>query len=73
MAYYFIWNTKIIKSDLFTENEWTKLKTYKKLEKCKQTEFFNISEQNPTRIQTEAINVNKHFLLKQILEVNIID
>ena len=27
----------------------------------------------PTRKQTEAVNINKHFLLKQLLEVDIID
>ena len=39
-----------------------------KIMKRKQTEFFNVSEQNPTHKQTEAFNVNEHFLLKQLLE-----
>ena len=31
----------------------------------KQTESFNVSEQNLTHKPTEAVNVNEHFLLKQ--------
>ena len=48
------------------------MKTYDKLGKRKQTEFFNVSEQNPTRKRTEAINVNKHFMLKPFMESDII-
>ena len=43
------------------------MKTYEKLGKCKQTEFFNVSEQNPIRKQTEAVKayVNKQKPLRQ--------
>ena len=43
-------------------------KNMKNQELCKQTESFNVSEQNPTRKQTEAVNINEHFLLKQFPE-----
>ena len=49
------------------------MKTYEKLGKRKQTEFFNVSEKNTTRKRTEAVNVNRHFVLKQFLEGDIID
>ena len=44
-----------------------------KLGKRKQTEFFDVSEQNPTRKRTEAVDVNKHFMLKLFLDGYIID
>ena len=34
----------------------------------KQTESFNVNEQNPTSKRTEAVNVNEHFLLKHLTE-----
>ena len=40
----------------------------KKQELHKQTEPFNVSEQNPTRKRTEAVNVNEHILLKHLQE-----
>ena len=48
-------------------------KTYEKLGKHKQIQFFNVSVQNPTCKRTEAVNVKKQVLLKQRLEGYIID
>ena len=39
-----------------------------KIRKRNETGFFNVSQQNPTLKQTEASNLNEHFLLKQLLE-----
>ena len=72
LAYYFIWNTKNNLMWSFHRKWVDKIETYEKLGKCKQTEFFNVSEQTPTRKRTEAVNVNEHFLLKQLLQGDII-
>ena len=45
-----------------------KSKNQKNYELHKQTDSFNISEQNPTCKRTEAVNVREHILLKQLLE-----
>ena len=50
-----------------------KIKTYEKFGKRKQTEFFKVIEQHTTSKRTEAFNVNQHFLLKLLLEGDIID
>ena len=45
------------------------MKTYEKLGKRKQTEFFNVSEQNPTRKRTEAIKVLTKALAARLQKV----